>query len=46
MILENSKIEVATALHGEAHHLCFIANSCNFPIDHRAECFVKPLPTG
>jgi organic hydroperoxide reductase OsmC/OhrA len=22
----------ATALHEEAHHLCFIANSVNFPV--------------
>jgi len=29
-------IERATALHAQARALCFIANSCNFPIDHRA----------
>jgi organic hydroperoxide reductase OsmC/OhrA len=24
----------AVALHGDAHHACFIANSVNFPVDH------------
>jgi organic hydroperoxide reductase OsmC/OhrA len=27
----------ATELHERAHQLCFIANSCNFPIHHQAE---------
>lgn len=27
----------ATQLHERAHELCFIANSCNFPIHHEAE---------
>ena len=27
----------ATELHERAHQLCFIANSCNFPIHHEAE---------
>ncbi len=27
-------IEAATALHGEAHTKCFIANSVNFPVRH------------
>ncbi len=26
----------ALALHDEAHHLCFIANSVNFPVTHEA----------
>jgi organic hydroperoxide reductase OsmC/OhrA len=26
----------ALALHDEAHHLCFIANSVNFPVGHEA----------
>ena len=26
----------AIALHEQAHRLCFIANSCNFPVAHRA----------
>ena len=31
------QIERATALHDEAHDVCFIASSCNFPIRHEAE---------
>jgi organic hydroperoxide reductase OsmC/OhrA len=34
--------ERATALHAEAHRLCFIANSLNFPI----ECQPTMLPPG
>lgn len=30
-----SMIEKAHALHQEAHKLCYIANSCNFPIVHK-----------
>jgi len=31
-VAEESMIEKAMELHSEAHHHCFIANSCNFPI--------------
>lgn len=34
---EASQIEMAHSLHQEANKLCFIANSCNFPIEHNAE---------
>lgn len=34
-------IDVAKKLHTEAHRLCFIANSCNFPISHKAEVIVS-----
>ena len=27
-------VEKADALHDKAHHFCFIANSCNFPVRH------------
>ncbi|TCC00279.1 OsmC family peroxiredoxin [Micromonospora zingiberis] len=27
--------DTATALHDDAHHLCFIANSVNFPVHHQ-----------
>jgi len=27
-------IEKATTVHGEAHAMCFIANSVNFPVRH------------
>lgn len=31
----------ANALHEEARARCFIANSCNFPVRHRASCHVE-----
>ncbi|RED47291.1 organic hydroperoxide reductase OsmC/OhrA [Winogradskyella eximia] len=33
--------ELALSLHKEANSLCFIANSCNFPITHKALILVK-----
>lgn len=33
-VAENSMIEKADALHHKANRLCFIANSCNFPVRH------------
>ncbi|APA00137.1 OsmC family protein [Flavobacterium commune] len=38
IIKEKEKIEEALNLHTKANELCFIANSCNFPIVHFAEC--------
>jgi organic hydroperoxide reductase OsmC/OhrA len=35
IILEKDKIELAKSLHHKAHEFCFIANSCNFPIQHK-----------
>jgi organic hydroperoxide reductase OsmC/OhrA len=35
---ENSLIE---ALHKQANKLCFIANSCNFPVKHEGEVIVE-----
>ena len=32
------KIELALELHTKANQLCFIANSCNFPVLHEASC--------
>lgn len=32
------KIELAIELHKKANQLCFIANSCNFPVLHNANC--------
>jgi organic hydroperoxide reductase OsmC/OhrA len=40
-ITDSSKISVAKALHTRAHHLCFIANSVNFPT--RCEPFVGSI---
>jgi len=34
------KIELALELHTKANQLCFIANSCNFPVLHDASCEV------
>ena len=35
--LENmAMMDKADALHHEANKLCFIANSCNFPVNHKA----------
>lgn len=34
------KVQLALALHKEANKLCFIANSCNFPVLHHAVCEV------
>lgn len=34
-VLDKSMIEKANALHHEAHKMCFIANSINFPVIHQ-----------
>ncbi len=34
------QIELALNLHFKANQLCFIANSCNFPVFHEASCEV------
>ena len=34
------KVELALELHQKANQLCFIANSCNFPVLHEASCEV------
>ncbi|MDX6190548.1 OsmC family protein [Flavobacterium sp. Fl-318] len=39
-IANSDKVEVAVALHKKANQLCFIANSCNFPVVHHASCEV------
>ena len=35
-VLNKSMVDKARGLHQEANRLCFIANSCNFPIIHKA----------
>ena len=37
-ISNSDKIELALELHNKANQLCFIANSCNFPVLHEATC--------
>jgi organic hydroperoxide reductase OsmC/OhrA len=34
----------ALQLHHEAHKMCFIANSCNFPIRHEPKCLTLISP--
>ncbi|KDN55482.1 OsmC family protein [Flavobacterium seoulense] len=41
IIQEKEKTEEALSLHTKANELCFIANSCNFPILHFPECRVE-----
>ena len=36
-IASGSDAERARALHHEAHRLCYIANSVNFPVEHEPE---------
>lgn len=38
IIKEKEKVSEALSLHTKANELCFIANSCNFPILHFPSC--------
>lgn len=40
-ISEKAMEEKANELHMKANKLCFIANSCNFPIHHKPTCNIK-----
>lgn len=42
-ITNSSMEEKANALHKRANQLCFIANSCNFPIHHKPTCKIKSV---
>ena len=42
-VTEAAMIEKATALHHDAHKLCFIANSVNFPVRHAPEVRLPSL---
>ena len=37
-ISNSDKIELAIEFHKKANQLCFIANSCSFPVLHEASC--------
>jgi len=37
-VTEQSMVEKANELHKKANELCFIANSCKFPIYHKPTC--------
>ncbi|MFV0195096.1 OsmC family protein [Empedobacter falsenii] len=38
IIADETQIELALSLHKKANELCFIANSCNFPVYHNSTC--------
>ncbi len=38
IVSDRSMIEKANELHDKANKLCYIANSCNFPIHHKPNC--------
>lgn len=38
IVAQSSMIQKAQQLHGQANKMCFIANSCNFPIEHDPTC--------
>jgi organic hydroperoxide reductase OsmC/OhrA len=40
-IANPDKIELALELHKKANQLCFMANSCNFPVLHNPTCEVN-----
>ena len=41
VVAEESMIEAARHAHEEAHRMCFIANSVNFPVRHEATVTVR-----
>lgn len=43
VIADKNKVDLASALHEEANKLCFIANSCNFPVLHYPTCRANDL---
>lgn len=40
-VADAAMTEKANALHAEANKMCFIANSCNFPIHHQPTCIIQ-----
>jgi organic hydroperoxide reductase OsmC/OhrA len=41
VINNEDHVEKANALHVQANKMCFIANSCNFPVSHNPKCIVE-----
>ncbi|MOA30096.1 hypothetical protein D3C78_1511510 [compost metagenome] len=41
VILNPEQIALALDLHKKANQLCFIANSCNFPVMHMPTCLAE-----
>ena len=40
-VSDKTMIETASELHKKANELCFVANSCNFPIHHNPTCIAQ-----
>ena len=40
-VADAAMVETANQLHGKANKMCFIANSCNFPVHHKPVCVVQ-----
>ena len=40
-VTESSMVAMANELHHKANKVCFIANSCNFPVRHNGVCNIK-----
>jgi organic hydroperoxide reductase OsmC/OhrA len=43
-ITDPNRIVEANALHAKAHHLCFIARSINFPLEHKPVTLTSQTP--
>lgn len=41
LIMKSENRTLAAELHQKANEMCFIANSCNFPIEHKAKVRIK-----
>ncbi|WP_020601368.1 OsmC family protein [Spirosoma spitsbergense] len=41
VVTEPWMVDKANALHHQANKVCFIANSCNFPVRHKPACRVR-----
>jgi organic hydroperoxide reductase OsmC/OhrA len=41
IVATETDVDRANALHQEANKMCFIANSCNFPVKHEPQCSVE-----
>ena len=42
-ITNKADMDKANSLHEQAHKMCFIANSCNFPVKHQPQCLVDAI---
>ena len=41
IVADESMITNANEIHKKANKMCFIANSCNFPVKHNVKCVVQ-----